>query len=231
MNLSQIEVIAFDADDTLWMNEPYFRESEEKFASLLSNWMPEHDVIRALFAVEMRNLPILGYGVKAFIVSMIEAAIEISGGRASAELIQKIIQIGKDQLEREVVILDGVKEVLEGLSGKYRLVVATKGDLKEQEGKLHKSGLEKYFHHIEIVTEKTPKEYTKLIQHLDILPSNFLMIGNSLKSDILPVLDTGAFAFHIPYHTTWEHEKVDEDVVHPKFTSLDKMTDLLSYLH
>ena len=231
MNLDHIEVIAFDADDTLWMNEPYFRESEAKFASLLSDWMPEHDINRALFAIEMKNLPILGYGVKAFIVSMIETAIEISGGRASAELIQKIIQIGKDQLEREVVILDGVKEVLEELSGKYRLVVATKGDLKEQEGKLQKSGLEKYFHHIEIVTEKTQVEYTKLIQHLDILPSNFLMIGNSLKSDILPVLETGAFAFHIPYHTTWEHEKVDDEVEHPKFTSLDKMTDLLAHLH
>lgn len=224
--MNPIKVIAFDADDTLWENEPYFRASEAKFASLLSDWMPEHDTIRELFKIEMNNLATLGYGTKAFVISMIETAIDISSGQISGNAIQKIIKIGKEQLAKDVLLLDGIEEVLQSLKGRYRLVMATKGDLKEQEGKLLKSGLEKYFHHIEIVSEKTTLEYKKLIAHLDILPEEFLMIGNSLKSDIVPVLETGAWAIHIPFHTTWEHEKIKGEIKHPKFRQLSNASEV-----
>ncbi|WP_235298531.1 HAD family hydrolase [Portibacter marinus] len=226
----QIKVIAFDADDTLWENETYFRNSEEKFAMLLSDFMPPHDVNRALLRVEISNIPSLGYGVKSFIISMIEAAMEISDGRLHTDDIQRIIQIGKDQLAKPVHLIDGVQEVLNRLQRKYRLVMATKGDLKEQESKLIKSGLEAYFHHIEILSEKKEANYKKLISHLDVKPDQFLMIGNSLKSDIIPVLELGAYAVHVPFHTTWEYEKVESKIEHEKFSHIEDIKELLEIL-
>lgn len=227
---NNLKIIAFDADDTLWANEHYFRASENRFSELMSDFLPPHDVNRELLRIEIKNIPVLGYGVKSFIISMIETAMEISNQSLDNQTIDKIIQIGKDQLEQPVEILDGVKEVLENLKDKYRLVMATKGDLMEQEGKLVKSGLEHYFHHIEILSEKKSNNYAKLIKHLDVPPDQFLMIGNSLKSDIIPVLDLGAWAFHVPFHTTWEYEKVDASLDHPKFQKLIEIKDILNYV-
>ena len=228
--LNNIKVIAFDADDTLWINEPFFREAEEKFCSLMEDFLPVHSSHRALYTQEISNLPIYGYGIKAFMLSMIETAIEITNGTITSDSISRIIQIGREMLDKPVELMEGIEDVLRAVQGKYRLVMATKGDLLDQERKLMKSGLMPYFHHIEIVSEKKEREYQKLIRHLDIFPEEFLMIGNSLKSDILPVLEIGGYAFHIPFHTTWEHERVDKSIDHPNFQSLSNIQEILKYL-
>ncbi|WP_025742102.1 HAD family hydrolase [Aquimarina pacifica] len=230
MSLSQIKVIAFDADDTLWVNETFFRKAEEEFCILLEAYMPKEEANTLLFDIEMKNLPLYGYGIKPFTLSLIEAAITISKGNLETELIQKLIEKGKQMLLEPVELIDGIDRTLNELSKKYRLVMATKGDLLDQERKLIKSGLEKYFHHIEIVSDKTEKQYRKLIRHLDITEQEFLMVGNSLKSDVIPVLNIGAHAFHIPFHTTWVHEMVDQEVCHPNFKSFTQASELLTIL-
>ena len=223
-------IIAFDADDTLWVNEPYFRESEEAFAALFEDYLPLHNTQQELFKTEMDNLALYGYGVKGFMLSMVETAIRITDGNLSAEGTNRIIEIGKELLNRPIEILPHVEEVLQALSSKYRLVIATKGDLLDQERKLKKSGLAKYFHHIEIMSDKKPADYQKLIQHLDVAPYQFMMIGNSLKSDILPVLDLGGHGIHIPFHTTWAHEMVSHPVEHPNFREIEKLNEILAFL-
>jgi len=211
-----IKVIAFDADDTLWLNEPFFREAEEKFASLLEDFMPEHAIIKELYRTEIENLQLYGYGIKGFMLSMIETAMKISEHKMPILLIEK--------LEKPVELLPGVEEVLKSLNGDYRIVLATKGDLLDQERKLKKSGLEKYFHHIEIMSEKKVADFEKLIRHLDVSPSDFVMLGNSLKSDILPVLEIGGHAIHIPFHITWIHEQIDHEIQHERFAEVENIS-------
>jgi len=223
----KVKVIAFDADDTLWENEPYFRKSEDQFAEMMSDYMPPHDVNRALLKTEIDNLPTFGYGVKSFVISMIETAMKLSDGTISGKMVEKIIEIGRNQLNQPVFVLDGVEKVLKALQNKYKLVMATKGDLMEQEGKLEKSGLEQYFHHIEVLSEKKKSNYDKLIAHLDVRPEEFLMIGNSVRSDILPVLELGGNAIHVPFHTTWEYEKAEVNLDHASFHALEHIEQVL----
>ncbi|WP_378187785.1 HAD family hydrolase [Aquimarina sp. W85] len=230
MSFETIKVIAFDADDTLWINEPLFRKAEDEFCNLLQTYLTKEEANKLLYEVEMKNLPLYGYGIKPFTLSLIEAAIEIGGTKTSIALIQGLIAKGKEMLAEPVELIDGIEDTLKRLHGDYKLVMATKGDLLDQERKLIKSGLESYFHHIEVVSDKTEKHYHKLVKHLDIAPSEFLMIGNSLKSDIIPVLNIGAHAIHIPFHTTWIHEMVDTDVEHPNFRSLTKAIELFDFL-
>jgi len=230
MNLENIKVIAFDADDTLWVNEPYFRKAEADFCKLLKDFMPEDTCNKFLFEIEMQNLPTYGYGIKPFALSLIEAAIKISENKIPIETISKLIDIAKEMLNMSIELIDGIEETLENLSKKYRLVMATKGDLLDQERKLIKSGLEKYFHHIEVMSDKQPRHYLKLIKNLDIQPEQLLMVGNSLKSDILPVLEIGASAIYIPFHTTWEHEKVTGEVKHDNFIELTEASELIKLL-
>jgi putative hydrolase of the HAD superfamily len=225
-----IRVIAFDADDTLWVNETYFREAEEKFARLLEDFLPQHAIMKELYQTEIGNLGLYGYGVKGFMLSMIETAIRISAGQMPISLVEKIIGIGQEMLEKPVDLLPGVKEVLESLQGKYRIVLATKGDLVDQERKLQKSGLEGYFHHIEIMSEKRVSDYKKLIGHLDIKASEFVMIGNSLKSDILPVLELGGYGIHVPFHTTWIHEQVEHEVNHERFFTAEHLQEATAHI-
>lgn len=206
-----IKVIAFDADDTLWVNETYFRDAEHQFAKLLAKYETENKIDQELFRKEIENLKLYGYGIKGFILSMIECALELSNYQIHQKTIEAILNIGKEMLEKPIELLEGVEEVLKSLQGKYKLIVATKGDLLDQERKLEKSNLLKYFHHIEVISDKKEKDYLKLIKHLDINPSEFLMIGNSLKSDVLPLLQIGAAAIHVPFHTTWVHEEVSEE--------------------
>ena len=227
---STIKVIAFDADDTLWVNEPYFRTAEKAFCELLKEYVPEEECNELLYKFEMQNLPLYGYGIKPFVLSLIEAAITISKKQIPLEIVSEIIAIGKEMLQMPVELIDGIEATLAHLSKKYLLVMATKGDLLDQERKLIKSGLEKYFHHIEVMSDKQPNNYQKLITHLDITPSQFLMIGNSLKSDVLPVLEIGSYAIHIPFHTTWEHEKVEGEVVHCNFKELKLASELIDLL-
>lgn len=210
IDLKKIKVIAFDADDTLWVNEPYFREAEHEVARLLSAYETQNKINQELYRIEIDNLKHYGYGVKAFILSMIELAVDISNKRVPTSVINEIIELGKNMLQKPIELLDGVEEVLMALKDNYRLIVATKGDLLDQERKLEKSGLLQYFHHVEVMSDKKETDYLKIVKHLDIEPSELLMIGNSLKSDVLPLIAIGSSAIHIPYHTTWLHEQVNE---------------------
>jgi putative hydrolase of the HAD superfamily len=228
--INTLKVIAFDADDTLWDNETYFRAAEEKFVSLLENYLPPHSTLRALLKTEIDNLGLYGYGIKAFMLSMIETAIRETSYTLPASAIDEIIVIGKEMLSKPVTLLPDVELVLQELSKKYKLVVATKGDLLDQERKLKKSGLMGYFHHIEIMTEKAEPDYQKLIHHLDIEASELMMVGNSLKSDVLPVLNIGGYGVHIPYHTTWAHEAIDITIENDKFFQKISLTELLTML-
>lgn len=228
--MKNIKVIAFDADDTLFENENYFAETEEKFCCLMSDYLSKQSISQELFKVEIDNLPSYGYGIKGYILSMIEAAMTISSQTIPIEVVAKIIQFGKELIEKPIVVLDGVEATLDALHGKYKLVVATKGDLLDQRRKIHKSGLGKYFHHIEVMTDKQEIDYLDLINRLEIESEEFLMIGNSLKSDILPVLEIGGHAVHIPFHTTWAHEKIDHKIVHERFTSFTGINAVLDLL-
>lgn len=225
-----LKVIAFDADDTLFVNEPYFQETEEKFCALMSDYLSHQGLSQELFKTEIANLELYGYGIKGYILSMIEAAMRISNKTISIEVVEKITEYGKELLQKPIELLDGVEETLQALSGKYKLVVATKGDLLDQRRKLHNSGLGHYFHHIEVMSDKKEKDYEDLLKRLEIKAEEFFMIGNSLKSDVLPVLNIGGHAVHIPFHTTWEHEKINHKVEHPNFKALEKITDVLPLL-
>ena len=224
------KIIAFDADDTLFVNEPYFQEVEQKFCVLMQDYLSHQGLSQELFKTEIANLPLYGYGIKGYILSMIEAAMTISNQTISLEIISKIIAYGKELLEKPIELIDGVEETLKQLKGKYKLVVATKGDLKDQQSKLHRSGLGHYFHHIEVMADKQEVNYEKLLKRLEIEPQDFLMIGNSLKSDVLPVLAIGGFAVHIPFHTTWEHEKIDHKVSHENFFECKNIIEVLKIL-
>ncbi len=225
-----IKVVGFDADDTLWVNETYFRETEERFAELLEGYETKNKIDQELFKMEMDNLELYGYGVKGFMLSMIESAMDLSNQTISQQTISEIIDLGKKMIQQPVELLDGVEEVLEQLHGQYRLIVLTKGDLLDQERKLEKSGLSKYFHHVEVLSDKKEYNYKNLLDHLNIDVSEFLMIGNSLKSDVLPILNLGAQAIHIPFHTTWAHEMVSEEEQVNNHLKLSNLRDVLKYL-
>ena len=228
--IQNLKVIAFDADDTLFINETYFDETEKKFCGLMEDYLSHQGISKELFKIEIDNLKLYGYGIKGYILSMIEAAMRISNNTIPVAVIDKIIQYGKELLEKPIVLLDGVEETLEALHGKYKLVVATKGDLLDQRRKLHNSGLGHYFHHIEVMSDKQEVDYRDLIKRLEIQPEEFFMIGNSLKSDVLPVLSIGGHAVHVPFHTTWAHEKIDHTIEHQNFRTFENILEILPLL-
>jgi len=225
-----IKVIGFDADDTLWVNEPNYQQTEVEFCRILQPWVSPEKTSQALFSTEMANLELYGFGAKGFVLSMLETAASVTENQISANDMFSIIQLGKELLDKEVELLEGVKSVLESLKGKCRLILATKGDLLDQERKLKKSGLEGYFHHIEIMSDKTEAHYQKLLAHLEIEPREFLMVGNSLKSDIMPVLKLGGYGVHIPFHTTWQHEQTDHLPENPNFAQIQGFDKLPEFL-
>ncbi len=225
----EIKVIAFDADDTLWVNETYFRDAEHEFAKLLAKYETENKIDRELFRVEIKNLKNYGYGIKGFVLSMIECALEISNHQVHQKTIEEILNIGKDMLNKPIELLDGIEEVLRSLQGKYKLIVAIKGDLLDQERKLENSNLLQYFHHVEVMSDKKESDYLKLLNNLDIKPSELLMIGNSLKSDVLPLVKIGASAIHVPFHTTWVHEEVTVDLSSKvKYSTISNIKEVLA---
>ncbi len=232
INYDNIKVIGFDADDTLWINETYFREAEKDFSKLLSRYETVNKIDQELYKKEIENLEIYGYGVKGFVLSMIEMAVEISNHNVSNKTIEAILNIGKDMINKPVILLEGVENVLNILSKEYRLILVTKGDLLDQERKLNKSGLIDYFHHIEVVSDKKEENYLKLLTHLDIIPSEFLMVGNSLKSDVLPLINIGAHSMHVPFHTTWIHEDVsDIEQTTNNYLTVKNLSDILKFLN
>ncbi len=230
--MQNIKIVGLDADDTLWVNEPHYRKAEHQMEVWLSEYSELENIRQKLFEIEMQNLPLYGYGGKAFTLSMIETALKLTDNKVPQELIAKIIDLGKALLDVEMELLDGVKETLYELSQRYKLILATKGDLLDQERKLKKSGLENCFHHIEVMSDKKTDNYRKLLTHLDIQPQEFIMVGNSLRSDILPVVELGAKAIHIPYHTTWIHEEVEVTSEQKKsFITLQNIRELLNVLN
>ncbi|UVD80958.1 HAD family hydrolase [Myroides albus] len=228
--MKNIKVVAFDADDTLWVNEPFFNEAEQEFCVLLEDYLTHQSISQILFKTQIDNLPLYGYGIKGFTLSMVEAANIISKGTVNVKVIDKIVKIGKKLLTKPVELIDDVEDVLQDLQSKYKLVVATKGDLKDQHRKLHKSGLGPYFHHIEVMTDKEEIDYQKLLKRLDINADEFIMIGNSLRSDVLPVLELGGHAVHVPFHTTWLHEHIDHPIVHENFKVIKKLSEVKNIL-
>jgi putative hydrolase of the HAD superfamily len=230
-SFKNIKIITFDADDTLWVNEPNYRETEIKFCEILEDYISQQEIAEKLFETEMRNLKLFGYGAKGFMLSMIETALEISQFRISGRDIQRIIDLGKNLLQKPIELLEGVEEVLAKLQHRYELLLLTKGDLLDQETKLARSGLADYFNHIEIVSDKTEGTYRGFFKRLDIQPQEFLMVGNSVKSDILPVVEIGAQAIHVPFHTTWQHEEVaEEKLSQNSFLRVEKIIDVLDLL-
>ena len=208
----QIDVIAFDADDTVWHNETLYADAQSKFQELLASYDGDRAVLDELYETEMANLPCFGYGIKSFALSMIETAIRLSGGQIPAGEIQGIIDIAKGMKQAPVSLLDHVEDVIRALSDTHRLMLITKGDLLDQERKVANSGLAPYFEAVEVVTEKTADVYRDLLAKHQIVPERFVMVGNSLRSDVLPVIALGARAVHIPYRITWAHETAP---VHP----------------
>ncbi len=224
--LENIKYVGFDADDTLWINENFFREAEHEFAMLMKEHAPEQVVIDTLYKIEYQNIPLYGFGIKAFMLSVMETAMLLGGSRLDNTVISKILEIGKRMLTLPVELLPGAQEALEAFAPHHRLVLATKGDLGDQQRKLKKSGLQDYFYHVEIMSDKTTADYNKLFKQINTEPQHFMMIGNSLKSDVLPVLMLGGKAVHIPYHITWAHEVVDGPVEHPNLYTMQSLIDL-----
>lgn len=226
-----IKIVGFDADDTLWVNEPFYLETETAFCELLSKYGSAAEISALLLETEHQNIPLYGYGTKGFMLSMLETALSISRNQLSQDALHQIIALGKAQMQRPVELLEGVMESLETLSQlDMKLIVATKGDLKDQERKLAESKLESYFHHVEIMSDKQAANYEKLLNHLNIEPTQFLMVGNSMKSDILPVLEIGAQAVHVPYHTTWAHEDIKPPQGEDSYWTIQKLADLKTIL-
>ena len=231
MSLKHIKVIGFDADDTLWVNEPYFQDAGKQFCRLLHPYIHDMEITtKELFKTEIKNLDLYGYGVKAFILSMIETAIRITGGKIKADEIGILLEMGNTILNMPIQLLDDVENVLKKLKSRYLFILVTKGDLLDQERKLQKSGLIDYFHHIEIMSDKQVDNYRKLLMHLNIQPEEFLMVGNSVKSDILPVINMGATAIHIPFEVTWQHEVIHDLLETNDFITVSRLSEILNLL-
>jgi putative hydrolase of the HAD superfamily len=228
--MPQIKTIAFDADDTLWINEPIFTKTRLRYEKILSSYFSIDESLELkLYAVEKRNLALFGYGIKGFMLSMIESAIELTEEKINGADIQRIIDLGKEMLTHPIEILPGIVETIEKLKSDYQLLIITKGDLWDQETKIARSGVADLFDHIEIVSEKTPAAYQAILDRYQIEPSSFLMIGNSLKSDILPVCEIGGNAVHIPFHDTWVHEQMDtHQIGEYSFIELDDIKGLFN---
>jgi len=231
MRHDDIKVIAFDADDTLWDCQSWFDKVEHQCCELLAPWATAREVSEGLFATERRNLSLTGYGTKAFTLSLIENAVRVSHEQLTGDIVMRLIDLGKELLNFPTTPLPEVEETLCRLAGlrHYRLVVFTKGELMDQEAKLRRSGLERYFSHMETVSNKTEREYRQLCENLDVAPEQTLMVGNSFRSDIAPALAAGAYAVHIPYHVVWELEK-SEEFPHERLRKIARFSEILGIL-
>ncbi|MGI9623411.1 MAG: HAD family hydrolase [Acidimicrobiales bacterium] len=201
-----ISVVGLDADDTLWESEVHFIDVEQRFRELIAAYDPSQDIQTHLFAVERRNLEYFGYGVKSFTLSMIETAIQLTDGQVNGDDVHRIVAWGKEMMNHPVDLLDGVRDTVEMLSADYRLLIITKGDLLHQEAKVAQSGLAELVDGVHIVTEKDAASYATILQRQEIDAGSFIMVGNSVKSDVLPVLEIGGSGVHIPAHNNWEFE-------------------------
>jgi len=229
--MKSFDVVAFDADDTLWHSEDGFRAAEHRFYELLEPYASTGTSVRdALTAMERANLPIYGYGVKAFGLSMVEAALTIGQERVPTSVFAEIVDITRDLMLAPVRLLPDVSTVLDAVGSHFRVVMITKGDLIHQTRKVSTSGLQHLFTHVEIVLEKDVETYTRVVRELDVDPARFLMVGNSVKSDVLPVIGIGGHAVHVPYPHLWELERAEELPSGDRFTELGNLRDLPIWL-
>ncbi|MBO4451797.1 MAG: HAD family hydrolase [Bacteroidaceae bacterium] len=229
--LQHIKLLAIDADDTLWDNQTHFDTAQDLYCKLLAPWADEQAIRNSLYKVECRNMPLTGYGTKAFILSMIENAIGMTDSKIPAEAIQKILDIGMDILNMSAKPFPGVRETLAELfnSGKYKIVCFTKGDAIEQEEKFMKSGLTDVFHDIYVTSDKDDKEFERLCFYNGVKPSEMVSIGNSFKSDIHPIVTLGGYGIHIPYKRMWQYEHTEE-YQHDHVIQVRQFSDILNYL-
>jgi putative hydrolase of the HAD superfamily len=226
------DVIAFDADDTLWHNEPLFTQTKRKFEQLLKRYQSAEWINQKLDETEIRNIRHFGYGIKGFTLSMIETAIELTEGRVTGSEIMEVIGFAREMMECPVELLEGARETIEELSQTYDLMLITKGDLFDQESKIARSGLGGYFSRIEIVSEKDRRTYELIMRKHAITPERFLMVGNSIKSDVLPVIAAGGKAVYVHYPSTWFHEKLmDNNPEEVKFFQIDSIRHLPDFLN
>lgn len=223
-----IDTIAFDGDDTLWHNESLFSMTQERFRALLAHAADPETIDRRLLEAERANLRVYGYGIKGFVLSMIETAVDLTDGRIAGRDIQTLIDFGKAMLEHPVDLLDGVAEVTAALAPTHRLLLITKGDLFDQESKIARSGLAERFAAVEIVSEKDPETYRRVLDRHGVDPARFVMVGNSVRSDILPVLAIGGHAVHVPYHLTWAHEEAEPPA--ENYRRIESLRDLPALL-
>ncbi|WP_279479943.1 HAD family hydrolase [Aureimonas sp. SK2] len=224
--MARLTAIGFDADDTLWENETRFRLTEERFRAMLAPHADADTVSRRLLETERRNLATYGFGVKGFTLSLIETAIEVTNGRVGSTEIGAILAEGRAMLEHPVELLPGAREAVERLSGRYRLILVTKGDLFDQERKLAASGLGDLFDAVEIVSDKTEGTYARVFARHADGPERAMMVGNSLRSDVLPALAVGAWGVHVPHDLTWEYERAEAPTDHPRFRAIASLEDL-----
>lgn len=225
-----ITTVGLDADDTLWHNETIFRLSQKRFSELLADHAEEPVMMSRLAEVERRNLRLYGYGVKGFTLSMLETAMELCDGSAPPHIVREILAAGREMLTHPVETLPGVDTVLSDLADKYRLVLVTKGDLMDQERKLAASGLGDLFAAVEIVSEKDRSTYDRVFNRHGSGAAEAVMAGNSMKSDVLPAIEAGAWAAHIPYHVTWAHELADAPEGHPRYVTLSRIAELPDWI-
>jgi putative hydrolase of the HAD superfamily len=232
---STIDVIAFDADDTLWHNETLFRDTQVEFRRLLVRYHDDAWIGQRLYETEVRNLAHFGYGVKSFMLSMVETALELTEGRITGAEVRQILELGRAMLQAPVALLDGVTETLQNLANTHELMVITKGDLLDQESKLERSGLRDLFARVEVVSRKDPTTYTRVLARHRITTDRFVMVGNSLRSDVYPVLDIGGWAVYIPYHTVWAHEHMTDEppsaARYQKITTIDQLPASLTSMN
>jgi len=230
MERTMIETVAFDADDTLWHNEHLFQDSQKKLEEIVGRYLPGEDIHDALFAIEMRNLQLFGYGIKGFTLSMVEAAVQLTEGRITAREIHEIVELGKTMIGAPVELLDGVEETLAAVTGRFRVLLITKGDIVDQSSKIERSGLAGHFEQVEIVPRKDAATYRSIFARHGIDPARSVMVGNSLPSDILPVLELGGHGVHVPYALLWAHEAHDTDPDHERFHRLERLSELPALL-
>lgn len=221
--------IFFDADDTLWENERYFRDAEERFIGLLADYTTPEGGQQLLWEKQEDNIPLFGYGSKTYMIGMTDAALDLCGGHMPDRIYHGVKKIITDLAYHDLEIIDGVEDTLKALQGRYRLIVATKGDLPEQMTKFRRSGLAGYFHHCEVMENKDGKNFLELCAKHDLEPSGLLMIGNSVKSDIAPVVEIGGTAIHIPHEVVWVHEMMDMPES-DRIIEVKKITEILNYL-
>lgn len=225
------DVVGLDADDTLWVNEERYRDGEALLGRLLGGRIDPDTLSRAVLRTETRNVKVFGYGVKSFTLSLIEVAVELADGELGGEAVRALLNHGKWMLEGPIELYEGVAETLERLSADHRLMLITKGDGFEQSLRVGRSGVEHLFEAVEIVATKTPETYRKLLERHGIAPERFLMVGNSLRSDVLPVVEIGGHAVHVPREITWAHEVVDESSVdRSSFATLGNLAELPGWL-